>query len=183
VLKIANFKNMESILVFLGALSRLIPHPPNFTAISAVALYGASKIPDKKRALLVPLLAMLLSDAIMEGMYRMGIWAFPGFHSGMWYVYGAFAVVAMIGFWIRSQFSYGRLAIGTLCASVSFFMITNFGVWLSGWYGYTVEGLVVCYVAAIPFFRNQAIGDVLFVALFFGGDYVLRQVALKRQSA
>jgi hypothetical protein len=170
VLKIANFKNMESILVFLGALSRLIPHPPNFTAISAVAL-------------LVPLLAMLLSDAIMEGMYRMGIWAFPGFHSGMWYVYGAFAVVAMIGFWIRSQFSYGRLAIGTLCASVSFFMITNFGVWLSGWYGYTVEGLVACYVAAIPFFRNQAIGDVLFVALFFGGDYVLRQVALKRQSA
>lgn len=77
MLKIANFKNMESILVFLGALSRLIPHPPNFTAISAVALYGASKIPDKKRALLVPLLAMLLSDAIMEGMYRMGIWAFP----------------------------------------------------------------------------------------------------------
>jgi hypothetical protein len=101
----------------------------------------------------------------------------------MWYVYGAFAVVAMIGFWIRSQFSYGRLAIGTLCASVSFFVITNFGVWLSGWYGYTVEGLVACYVAAIPFFRNQVIGDVLFVALFFGGDYVLRQVALKKQSA
>lgn len=174
---------MESILVFLGALSRIIPHPPNFTAISAVALYGTNKIADKKRAMVIPFLAMLLSDAIFELLYRLELSAFPGFHSGMWYVYGAFAVVAMIGFWIRAQFSYARLAVGTLLSSISFFVITNFGVWLSGWYGYTMEGLAACYVAAIPFFRNQAIGDALFVALFFGVDYAVRRVALKKQSA
>lgn len=174
---------MEFILVFLGALSRIIPHPPNFTAISAVALYGTNKIADKKRAMIIPLLAMLLSDGIFELFYRTGFLAFPGFHSGMWYVYGAFAVVAMIGFWVRAQFSYGRLAVGTLLSSVSFFVITNFGVWLSGWYGYTMEGLVACYVAAIPFFRNQAVGDALFVALFFGVDYFVRKVLLNKQAA
>ncbi|MDW8466308.1 MAG: DUF6580 family putative transport protein [Chloroherpetonaceae bacterium] len=174
---------MESILVFLGALSRVLPHPANFTAISAVALYGANKITDKRRAFLIPLAAMLLSDGILELMYRIGLSPFPGIHSGMWYVYGAFACVSAIGFWIRAQFSYGRLAAGTLLSSVSFFVITNFGVWLSGWYGYTIEGLIACYVAAIPFFRNQVLGDVLFVSLFFGVNYLLRRYVLNRQTA
>lgn len=174
---------MESILVFLGALSRVLPHPANFTAISAVALYGANKIADKKRAFLIPLAAMLLSDGVLELMYRTGLSPIPGLHSGMWYVYGAFAVVSAIGFWIRARFSYARLAMGTVLSSVSFFLITNFGVWLSGWYGYTAEGLAACYIAALPFFRNQALGDVLFVALFFGVDYLLRRYVLKQQTA
>ncbi|MFN3386715.1 MAG: DUF6580 family putative transport protein, partial [Candidatus Thermochlorobacter sp.] len=71
---------MEFILVFLGALSRIIPHPPNFTAISAVALYGTNKIADKKHAIVIPLLAMLLSDGIFELFYRAELLAFPGFH-------------------------------------------------------------------------------------------------------
>ncbi len=172
----------EIILVFIGALSRLIPHPANFTAIAAVALFGAVKMKDKKQAILIPIAAMLLSDAVFEILYRTGASPFPGFHSGMWYVYGAFLVISLVGFWVRSSFSVPRLALGTLVASLLFFVVTNFGVWLSGWYGYTAEGLSACYMAAIPFYRNQVLGDVLFIALLFGADYFVKTKVLAQKT-
>ncbi len=174
---------IEILLVFLGALSRLVPHLPNFTAVSAVALYGAAKLDDRKQAVWIPVLAMLISDSVMELMYRAGLSPIQGFHGGMGYVYAAFIVISFIGMWIRSAFSYGRLALGTLSASLTFFIITNFGVWLGGWYGYTLEGLTACYIAAIPFFRNQLAGDVFFVALLFGADALLRAFVAKKQTA
>ncbi len=173
----------EIILVFIGTLSRLVPHPANFTAIAAVALYGAVKMKDKKQAILIPIAAMLLSDAIFEILYRIGASPFPGFHSGMWYVYGAFILISLVGFWIRSSFSVQRLALGTLVASLVFFVVTNFGVWLSGWYGYTVEGLSACYIAAIPFYRNQVLGDVFFTAVLFGADYFVKTKVLAQKAA
>ena len=173
----------EIILVFIGALSRLVPHPANFTAITAVALFGAVKMKDKKQAILIPLGAMLLSDAVFEVLYRTGVNPFPGFHSGMWYVYGAFLLISLVGFWIRTSFSIPRLALGTLVASLVFFIVTNFGVWLSGWYGYTLEGLSACYIAAIPFYRNQVLGDVFFTALLFGADYLVKTKVLAQKAA
>lgn len=173
----------EIILVFVGALSRLIPHPANFTAIAAVALFGAVKMKDKKQALLIPIGAMLLSDTIFEVMYRAGVSPFPGFHSGMWYVYGAFMLISLIGFWVRRSFSIPRLALGTLVGSLVFFVVTNFGVWLSGWYGYTVEGLSACYIAAIPFYRNQVLGDVFFTAVLFSVDYFVKTKVLAQKAA
>lgn len=173
----------EIILVFIGALSRLVPHPANFTAIAAVALFGAVKMKDKKQAILIPIAAMLFSDTIFEIIYRLGASPFPGFHSGMWYVYGAFTLISLVGFWVRSSFSILRLALGTLVASLLFFMVTNFGVWLSGWYGYTAEGLSACYIAAIPFYRNQVLGDVLFTALLFGVDYFVKTKVLSQKVA
>ncbi|MFQ3599364.1 MAG: DUF6580 family putative transport protein [Chloroherpetonaceae bacterium] len=172
----------EIILVFIGALSRLIPHPANFTAIAAVALFGAVKMKDKKQAILIPIAAMLLSDAVFEIMYRIGVSNFPGFHSGMWYVYGAFMLVSLVGLWIRNSFSIQRLALGTLVASLLFFVVTNFGVWLSGWYGYTAEGLSACYIAAIPFYRNQVLGDVFFTAFLFGVDYIVKTKILAQKA-
>lgn len=172
----------EIILVFIGALSRLIPHPANFTAIAAVALFGAVKMKDKKQAILIPIAAMLLSDAVFEIMYRIGVSNFPGFHSGMWYVYGAFLLVSLVGLWIRNSFSIQRLALGTLVASLLFFVVTNFGVWLSGWYGYTAEGLSACYIAAIPFYRNQVLGDVFFTAFLFGVDYIVKTKILAQKA-
>jgi hypothetical protein len=173
----------EIILVFIGALSRLVPHPANFTAITAVALFGAVKMKDKKQAILIPLGAMLLSDAVFEVLYRTGVNPFPGFHSGMWYVYGAFLLISLVGFWIRRSFSIPRLALGTLVTSLVFFIVTNFGVWLSGWYGYTLEGLSACYIAAIPFYRNQVLGDVFFTALLFGADYFVKAKVLAQKAA
>lgn len=164
----------ELILVFIGALSRLVPHPANFTAIAAIALFGAVKMQDKKQAVLIPIAAMLLSDAILELLFQAGVSPFAGFHGGMWFVYGGFVMTSLVGFWIRERLEIKRLALGTLCASLIFFIVTNFGVWTSGWYGYTIEGLSACYLAAIPFLRNQLLGDLFFTSLLFGLDYMVK---------
>jgi hypothetical protein len=170
----------EIILVFFGALSRLIPHPANFTAIVAVALFGAMKMQDTKKAFLIPLAAMLLSDTVLEVLFRTGLAPFQGFHAGMIYVYGAFMLVTLIGLGARKNFSIQKLAGATLLSSVVFFIVTNFGVWLSGYYGLTAQGLAECYIAAIPFFRNQVLGDAFFTAALFGADYLIRTKGLAK---
>ncbi len=154
-------------LVLAAALSRLLPHPPNFTPIAAIALSSAVYL-DKRYAFIIPLTAMLISDAII------------GFHDGMVWVYGSFVLIGLIGLWLRSHKSPLPILGAALVSSVLFFIITNFGVWLMGtMYPKTAEGLLACYIAAIPFFQNTLVGDVAYTAALFGlfelGAYWLRR--------
>ncbi|MCI0705924.1 MAG: hypothetical protein L0Y80_00380 [Ignavibacteriae bacterium] len=145
-------------LILAAALSRLIPHPFNFTPIAAMALSSAVYL-DKKYAFIIPLAAMLVSDAIL------------GFHSGMIWVYGCFALIALMGLWLRSHKKPLFVAGAALTSSVLFFVVTNFAVWFMGsgaLYPKTWEGLVACYVAAIPFFQNTVAGDLLYTGALFG---------------
>ncbi|HTX17046.1 MAG TPA: DUF6580 family putative transport protein [Bacteroidota bacterium] len=145
------------LLVVVAAFSRLLPHPANFTPIGAIALFGGVYL-DKRYAVAVPLLAMLLSDY------------FIGFYGGMYWVYGGFLLVCTVGLWLRNHKSPLVILGGTLLSSVIFFIVTNFGAWFTpgSMYAPTWDGLVECYVAAIPFFRNSVAGDVVFVAILFG---------------
>lgn len=173
----------ELALIFSAALSRLIPHLPNFTAVSAVALYGAATLSDKKQAIWIPLAAMLVSDLVIEIFFRAGLSATQGIHLGMLYVYPAFMLVSAIGFWMRRNFSIAKLAAGTLAASVVFFAVTNFGVWLAwDFYPKSAEGLAACFIAAVPFFQNQVLGDLLFTGLLFGIDALIKSRSAKRES-
>jgi len=144
-------------LIFAEAASRLIPHPPDFTPITAIALFGGAYFAKRWLAFLVPLTSLFLSDLVL------GHFAGP-------YVYGSFALIVCIGFLLRTRRK--PLAIGTaaLASSVLFFVVANFGVWLSGFlYPRTAAGLVACYVAAIPFFRNMILGDGFYTVVLFGG--------------
>lgn len=157
------------LLILFAAFSRLIPHPANFTPVAAIALFSGVYL-EKKYFFIIPVVAMLLSDLII------------GFHSTMIWVYGSFVVIALVGLWLKSHLparpSGGSASqagkkpayiLGTtLFSSVLFFIVTNFGVWTTGFYGYTFSGLVECYTMAIPFFRNTIGGDLLYVALMFG---------------
>jgi hypothetical protein len=143
------------ILILFAAFSRLIPHPVNFTPIAAIALFSSVYL-DKKYFLIIPVAAMLLSDI------------FLGFHSTMIWVYGSFAVIALIGLWLKSHKNVGYIFGTTVVSSIIFFIITNFGVWASGFYGYTLSGLAECYTMAIPFFRNSIAGDLIYVTAMFG---------------
>ena len=145
-------------LILAAAASRLIPHPPNAASITAVALFGGAYLSDKRLAFLVPIAALFLSDLVL------------GLYSHMEVVYGSFALVVCIGLLLRRKRT--PLAIGgaTLASSTLFFVVTNFGVWLFGsLYPKTMEGLFVCYVAAIPFFQNTLLGDALYTVALFGG--------------
>ncbi|HEX9007248.1 MAG TPA: DUF6580 family putative transport protein [Bacteroidota bacterium] len=152
------------VLVFAAAFSRLLPHPANLTPVTAIALFGAMYL-DRRSAFLVPIAAMLLSDAVL------------GFHSGMIWVYGSFVAITCIGFWLRDHRGLMQTIGATVAGSVLFFVVTNFGAWLGelALYPRTAAGLAECYVAAIPFFRNTLLGDLGYVALLFGAFELARR--------
>lgn len=144
-------------LILVAAFSRLIPHPVNFTAVAAMALFGGTYL-SKKQSLLVPMVALFLTDLVL------------GFHSTMVFVYLAFALIVILGWGLKEQKSAFKLGTFSLVSSCLFFVISNFGVWMmQGFYPPTLQGLMACFVAAIPFFQNQVTGDLVFTAVMFGG--------------
>lgn len=154
-------------MILAAAASRLIPHPPNFAPIGAMALFGGACFASKRVAFLVPLAAMLVSDlaiGLLSGDLSLG------FHRLIPVVYGSFALIVCLGFLLRRRRSLFPVAGAALASSILFFVLTNFGVWaLGSWYPKTWEGLVACYVAAIPFFHNTLLGDAVYTTVLFGG--------------
>lgn len=146
------------IIVSLGAAFRLLPHPFNFTPIAAIALFSGVYL-GKKYAIAAPILAMLLSD-IFLGFYEWKL---------MLTVYASFALVGLIGILIRKHKSVQIILGGSILASISFFLITNFAVWqFTPWYPKNLAGLIENYVLALPFFRYTLVGDLFYTGLFFG---------------
>ena len=143
------------LLIISGVAVRLLPHPYNFTPIAATALFGGAYLP-KRYALIIPIVAMLVSDI------------FLGFHSTMVYVYGSFILTGLIGMWLREHKNAGNVIGASLVSSVLFFLITNFGVWAQGAYARDITGLWESYVMGIPFFRNTLAGDLFYTGAFFG---------------
>ena len=151
-------------MIFLAAASRLIPHPPNFTPLAAMALFGGAYLSDKRLAFGLPLAALLLSDAVL------------GFYHDMIWVYGSFALIVCLGLQLQSRRRLLPIAGAALAGSVLFFVITNFGVWASGGlYPRTLAGLAEGYVAAIPFFEKTIAGDLVYTALLFGGFAIVEK--------
>jgi hypothetical protein len=149
---------MLAVMILAAAASRLIPHPPNFTPIAAIALFGGAHFSSKRVAFLVPLAGLFLSDLVF------------GFYAITPVVYGSFALTVCLGFWVRHRRSVQRIAFAAIASAVLFFMLTNFGVWaIDNLYPKTPAGLMDCYVAAIPFFQNMLLANVLYSTLLFGG--------------
>ena len=159
-------------IVVLAVVLRMLPHWPNFTPLAAMALFAGTWMKRRELAFAIPLAAMLISDI------------FLGFHQTMIAVYIGFALIVLVGFYLRRNVKVHTVIMASLASSVIFFVITNFAVWMSGMVGYpmTAGGLVQCYVAAIPFFRNAILGDLLYNTIFFGSFYfaTLRFPALAR---
>jgi len=146
-----------TLMVFIAAFVRLLPHPPNFAPIAAIALFGGAYFNKRSLAFIVPLTAMFLTDAII------------GFYSYGWVVYISFALIVLIGIVMLRKVTIKNVILASLTASVSFFAITNFGVWALGTlYAKTTSGLMESYIAAIPFFQNSLIGDLFFSGVMFG---------------
>lgn len=160
-------------LIVIAALTRLMPgRPPNFSPIEAMALFAGAVFASRYVAVLVPLAAMLISDLVI------------GLHSGMWLVYGCMAVIALAGTQLAGRISALRVVGYGLGAAVFFYVVTNFAVWAgSGMYAPTVSGLVECYVAAIPFFRNQIAGVLIYSAVLFGAHALLTRRAAQPAAA
>ena len=144
--------------ILVAAALRLVPHPPNFSPIDAMALFSGAYLGRRSIAFVAPIAALLLSDVVL------------GFYHGMATVYATVALIVVIGWWLSSRRTPLRIGAAAVVSSVTFFVITNFGMWLfSGFYPLTYAGLVACYTAAIPFFQNTVAGDLFYTVLLFGG--------------
>jgi hypothetical protein len=152
-------------MVVLGACARLVPHPWNFTPMIAIGLFAGVHARKASTGVLATLMALVLSDAAM------------GFYPGFWYVYAAALIPVLLGRLIRDRSGASVVAAAALTSSVSFFVITNFMVWAtSQMYPHTIGGLSACYLAGIPFYRNQVLGDAFYTVALFGGYAVIHRL-------
>lgn len=143
-------------ITLVAILLRLIPHPPNMAPITALALFSGVYL-HKKAGWIVPLVAMLLSDYLLN------------FHSVIFFVYISFLIIFILGTLIK-RIAFLHLVVTSLISSTIFFLVTNFGVWLmTDMYTKSWHGLMTSYMMGIPFFRNTVIGDFAYILLFFYG--------------
>ncbi|MEI6507802.1 MAG: DUF6580 family putative transport protein [Bacteroidota bacterium] len=160
-------------IVFLAAISRLLPHLPNFTPIGAMALFAGAYITNRFLAFITPLAAMLLSDALM------------GFNG--WYfteqtiaVYATFMLITLLGLSLQNNKSVVKIGLMSISSSLLFFVVTNLFVWIGGFYHkpelypLNTAGLMECYTMAIPFFDKTLASDLFYNAILFGGFYLLQ---------
>ena len=162
-------------LIFLAALSRLLPHPPNFSPVEAIALFGGAYFASRAWALAVPLVALLVSDLVMGAVVGA---SYAGYIGGIsfWSVYACIALSTLLGFGLRGKAGGARVLGYCLAGSVLFFVVTNFGAWLgSPIYPQSGAGLVAAYAAGIPFFQWTVLGTLAYAAILFGGFALLRR--------
>ena len=133
-----------STIIIVLAIFRLLPHWPNVSPVAAMALFGGAYFADKRLAFIVPFVALFISDLII------------GLHNSMIFVYAGFGLTVMVGFWLKNRMTVTTTVFAVLFASVLFFLLTNFGAWMtSGIYVKSIEGLMQAYIAGIPFFQNS----------------------------
>ncbi len=158
------------LLVLLGSFSRLLPHPPNFVAMGALALYAGARLP-RRWAIAVSLATMALSDFALDS--GTGRAALSGVRLT---IYATFAVIVLAGRLARRQSGPTRLVGLSVGASLLFFLTSNFAVWLGdAIYPKTLAVLALCYAAAIPFIWNTLFADLLGTAVLFGLDALSRR--------
>lgn len=141
---------------------RIIPHIPNVSPIAALALFSGATVTGLG-GFIIPIIAMVLSDL------------FLGFHATIPFVYGSFLLIAGIGYFLRKKISPLKIGLGSLTGSLLFFLITNFGVWItSSMYTKNINGLLNCYLMGLPFFRNTILGDLFYCTVFFLGYRIFK---------
>jgi hypothetical protein len=151
------------ILIVFGALSRFLPHPPNFTAVGAIALFAGATLSSTRMAILFPIAIMFITDL------------FIGLHGTMIAVYLAMVLVSFMGKLASKNHSFIRIGTLSIAGSLLFFLITNFAVWSNGLlYPLDFSGLTACFIAAIPFFHYTLSGDLVFNGLIFGSFYLVK---------
>ncbi|MGP0064214.1 MAG: DUF6580 family putative transport protein [Isosphaeraceae bacterium] len=154
------------VVVAAAALARLLPHPPNVTPIAAMALFGGACLTSRRMAYLVPMAAMLLSDLVL-GFTHYG---FSKLLASQPVVYACILATTAIGQLIQDRRSVWQVGTAPFAGSLLFYLVTNFAYWATmNMYPMTWAGLLECYTAAIPYFRNSLSGDFAFTAILFGG--------------
>lgn len=180
------------LLVLSASLYRAWPDRPyGFAPQMAMALFGGAVIRDKRWAFILPLLSMLVSDLLYQGLYMNGLTPIKGFYTGQGLNYLLIAGITLFGFLLK-KINFLRVTAFSLAGSVLFFLASNFVVWLGGGglgRPKTFDGLMMCYYDGLAFLRdyglikgfygNLFIGDLFFCAILFGTYYLINKTVLQ----
>ena len=173
------------LLIVIASLYRIMPgRPYGFAPQIAMAIFGGAIIKDKKFAFLLPLLSMFVSDALYEILFRNGVGNMPGFYEGQITNYILFASLTLFGFFIKN-FNIGRIALAAMAAPTTYFLISNFLIWLSNsplaglGRPKTFNGLLLCFSDGLPFYPWSIAATFIFSAILFGSYYLITKQSLR----
>ena len=166
-----------SLIILLAAFTRIMPHPPNFSPMAAIGLFGAAHFAKKWQAFFIPLIGIWISDLVINNyVYSSSSSNFVWFYSGFYWQYISYILIIFAGLFIFNRgISLTKMFGGMISSSGIFFLVSNFGVWAGGtMYPKNFGGLITCYAAGVPFIHNTIISDVLFTTVLFGTYYLLQ---------
>jgi hypothetical protein len=174
-----------------AVLLRLVPHVPNFAPVGAMALFGGTYL-GKKYSVIIVFMTLLLSDYLLlyihpfsselitfSRIYPLTVLV----HSTTLYVYGSFLLNIGIGMWLKNHQSVENIILASIGSSILFFLITNFGVWVTGAYARNMSGLWESYIMGLPFFRATVFGDLFYNGLFFSAYAIIASVVESKKIA
>lgn len=167
--KITTHYSVLLIILFLAAFSRLIPHPSNFTPIVAMALFGAAYFNNKLLAVAMPICITWISDLVINNtIYSAYYERFVFLTDGWYWIFGTLAMISVLGFILLKRVTVANIILAAVLASILFFLVTNLACFPGTDYPQTINGLVACYKAGLPFFWNSLIGNLIYSAILFG---------------
>ncbi len=171
------------LMIAAAAMARLLPHPFNFTPIGAMGLFGAAFFDRKWMGLAVPFAALFLTDLFLNNVVYGSLYhslygsGFVWFTTAAWTIYLGFAAYFLIGKLVfASKIGAKQVAVAAVAGSLVFFLLTNFGAWMTdAMYPKTPAGLGAAMAAGLPFLGNTVAGDLCFSGLLFGSLYLLKK--------
>jgi uncharacterized protein DUF6580 len=176
------------LLLLIASLYRVVPNRPfGFAPQWAMAIFGGAVIKDKKLSFLLPLLSLFISDLIYQILYKNGLTPIAGFYSGQVINYILFALVTVIGFWVKKE-NVRSIFYGSFFGATFFFIVSNFFVWISGLdinnqpYPKSLSGLLYCYQQGLPFYQNCVFATLIFSAILFGGYYLINKYVISKRA-
>ena len=177
IIKLIDIQTIAVSLIILGVcVLRIIPHINNFSPIIALEIFGSLHYKSKIQAYIIPILCLWVSDVVINNfIYSLSdsqIWLYEGFY---WqYISYLIIILVRISFKYK-KINFKNISFLTISSSFIFFIISNFGFWLSSdFYSYDLFGLARCYVAALPFYKGTLLGAIFYTPLFIGFYYFLQ---------
>ncbi len=164
-------------LTLMGALLRLVPHLPNMSPVGGFSIFAGARLRGWQ-AYSIPLIIIVVTDPIMGR-----IFGYPSFTIVTPFVCGSFLVNVWIGSHLRRTENPWRIGGAALLGSTQFFLISNFGLWVSGIsvFPLTLSGLMACYMAGLPYFGRSMTSDVAYAGLLFGLHAWLTRAVLPQE--
>lgn len=167
------------LMIVAAAATRFMPHPPNFTPIGGMALFGAAHFTKKYWAYLIPFLALWFSDLILNNVvyaeYQTGFTLITSFAM---FNFLAFGLIVLMGSNVLKKINLKSVVGASVAGSMIFFLVSNLGVWFTSpvHYANGLAGLGTAFTLGVPFFWNTLAGDLVYVGIMFGGFELVKNM-------